>query len=99
MPNPTRSRKDRPPEVKRGHIPVRTCLVCMRKRPKGELARLGLDAHSGRVVEDTRATMPGRGAYACRECLPRLRLDRRMQRAFRNRAKQVCVTDVPILEQ
>ncbi len=76
---------------KRGHIPVRTCLACMRKKPKGELVRLGLDPESGRVLTDPRGRMKGRGGYACRECLPDLRLHRRIQRAFRNRAKQLCV--------
>jgi len=70
---------------------VRTCLGCMRKRPKGELVRLGLDPESGRVLMDTGATMKGRGGYACRECLPDLRLNRRIQRAFRNAAKQLFV--------
>lgn len=79
--------------MKRGHIPVRTCLVCMRKRPKAELARLGLDAENGRILEDRRGKMTGRGGYACRECLPGLRLDRRIQRAFRNRAKEICVPE------
>ena len=76
---------------KSGQIPVRTCLACMRKKPKGELVRLGLDPESGRVLMDTKATMKGRGGYACRECLPDLRLNRRIQRAFRNGAKQLCV--------
>jgi predicted RNA-binding protein YlxR (DUF448 family) len=63
----------------------------MRKKPKGELVRLGLDPESGDVLMDTGATMKGRGGYACMECLPDLRLNRRIQRAFRNRAKQLCV--------
>ncbi|MFZ0944380.1 MAG: YlxR family protein [Syntrophobacteraceae bacterium] len=70
---------------------MRTCLVCMRKKPKGELVRLGLDPESGRVLMDIKATMKGRGGYACLECLPDLRLNRRIQRAFRNGAKQLFV--------
>jgi predicted RNA-binding protein YlxR (DUF448 family) len=70
---------------------VRTCLACMRKRPKVELVRLGLDSQSGRVLLDPRARMKGRGGYACRECVPDLRLDKRIRRAFRNGAKQLCV--------
>ncbi|MGC9194581.1 MAG: DUF448 domain-containing protein [Syntrophobacteraceae bacterium] len=72
--------------------------MCMRKRPRVELIRLGLDAENGRVLEDRQAKMKGRGAYACCECLCALRLDRRMQRAFRNRAREVCVLNVPHLE-
>jgi predicted RNA-binding protein YlxR (DUF448 family) len=70
----------------------------MKKRPRQELARLGLEAHSGRILHDTGGDMMGRGAYACPECLSALRLDKRMQRAFRNRAKQICVADVPVLK-
>ncbi|MFZ0930444.1 MAG: YlxR family protein [Syntrophobacteraceae bacterium] len=70
---------------------MRTCLACMRKKPKGELVRLGLDPESGRVLMDAKGPMKGRGGYACRECLPDLRLNRRIQRAFRNRAEQICV--------
>jgi predicted RNA-binding protein YlxR (DUF448 family) len=40
---------------------------------------------------DAKGTMEGRGGYACRECLPDLRLNRRIQRAFRNGAKQLFV--------
>ncbi|MGC8491216.1 MAG: DUF448 domain-containing protein [Syntrophobacteraceae bacterium] len=69
--------------------------MCKCKRPKAELARLGLDAQSGRIVEDPRAKCTGRGAYACRECLPGLRLDRRLQRAFRNKAKEINVPKGP----
>jgi predicted RNA-binding protein YlxR (DUF448 family) len=63
----------------------------MRKKPKADLVRLGLEPESGRVLTDAKGTMKGRGGYACRECLPDLRLNKRIQRAFRNRAKQICV--------
>ena len=85
---------------KSGQIPVRTCLACMRKKPKGELVRLGLDPESGRVLMDAEGTMKGRGGYACRECLPDLRLNRRIQRAFRNEAKQLrTVQDLPLKKE
>jgi predicted RNA-binding protein YlxR (DUF448 family) len=71
----------------------------MRKKPKGELVRLFLDPESGLVLIDAKATMEGRGGYACRECLPDLRLNRRIQRAFRNGVKQLCVAqDIDIKE-
>ncbi len=63
----------------------------MRKKPKGELVRLGLDPESGRILMDTKATMKGRGGYACRECVADLRFNRRIQRAFGNEARQLCV--------
>lgn len=84
---------------KRGHIPVRTCLACMCKKPKSELVRLGMDRESGRIVMDGWAKMEGRGGYACRECLPGLRFDRRVQRAFRNRARGLCVAQELPLEK
>jgi predicted RNA-binding protein YlxR (DUF448 family) len=49
------------------------------------LNRLALDEEN-MIVFDRRQRMPGRGAYACSECLPRLRYDKRFGRAFRNRA-------------
>jgi predicted RNA-binding protein YlxR (DUF448 family) len=61
----------------------------MHKKPKAEMIRLGLDPETGRVVPDTRGRMHGRGGYACRKCLPELRFNRRIQRAFRGRAKEL----------
>jgi len=84
---------------KRGHIPVRTCLACMRKKPKGQLVRLCLDPENGRVLADIHARMKGRGGYACRECLPGLRLNRRIQRAFRNGARQLSLTEDVFLDK
>jgi predicted RNA-binding protein YlxR (DUF448 family) len=63
----------------------------MGKKPKKELMRLGLDEQSGRILTDPRGRMTGRGGYACRGCLADLRLDKRVRRAFRHRANQLCV--------
>jgi predicted RNA-binding protein YlxR (DUF448 family) len=65
----------------------------MRKRPKGDLIRLCLDPETGRVLADSAGRMKGRGGYACRECLLGLRLNRRIQRAFRNRVEMLAVTE------
>jgi predicted RNA-binding protein YlxR (DUF448 family) len=65
----------------------------MRKRPKGDLIRLCLDPESGLVVADIAGRMKGRGGYACRECLPGLRVNRRIQRAFRNRVVRLALTE------
>jgi predicted RNA-binding protein YlxR (DUF448 family) len=65
----------------------------MSKKPKGELIRLCLDPGSGWVLIDVHARMKGRGGYACRECLPGLRLNRRIQKAFRNGARQLGLTE------
>jgi uncharacterized protein len=66
---------------------MRTCLVCRGKRPKAELLRLALEEQL--VCEDLGQVMPGRGAYVCRRsnCLSQLRFDRRLQRAFRGKAR------------
>ena len=71
----------------------------MRKKPKGELIRLYLDPVSGRVLPDIPAREKGRGGYACPECLPGLRLNRRIQRAFRNGARQLSLTEDVFLDK
>ena len=43
--------------------------------------------------------MKGRGGYACLECLPGLRLNRRIQRAFRNGAKQLSLAQDVTIEE
>ncbi|MFZ2448848.1 MAG: YlxR family protein [Syntrophobacteraceae bacterium] len=73
------------------HTPVRTCLVCMSKRPGPDMVRLALEAETGRVVPDVGRRMQGRGAYACAECLDNLRLNKRVQRAFRGAARELCL--------
>ncbi len=49
--------------VGRRHEPVRTCIVCRRKKNKRELVRLALTDDV--VVVDLKQKMPGRGAYVC----------------------------------
>lgn len=67
----------------KGHVPIRTCVSCGTKRPKGELVRLKLDA-DGRIVRDTSGSGGGRGAYVCRNgrCTEALRRGR-LARVFR----------------
>ncbi len=62
--------------------PIRTCLGCRRRRPKGEMLRLVRGA-DGRVSADAQAS--GRGAYVCRdpECLGRALKPARLAHAFR----------------
>jgi predicted RNA-binding protein YlxR (DUF448 family) len=75
--------------VNRDYVPIRTCLVCMRKNPKRELIRLALDPEKGCILPDNRQRMKGRGGYVCRECFPNLRFNKRIQRAFRNKADEL----------
>jgi len=48
--------------LKAGHIPIRMCVVCRKKKPKDELLRFRADgvAPGGSPAE-------GRGMYLCRE--------------------------------
>jgi uncharacterized protein len=72
--------------VERGHIPVRTCVVCGGKSAKTALLRTALTARERLVVLDRTQCMSGRGAYVCPECLPRLRFTKRVRKAFRDGA-------------
>ena len=62
--------------------PIRTCLGCRRRRPKGEMLRL-VRAANGSIRVDV--TGPGRGAYVCRdpECRERALKPARLAHAFR----------------
>jgi predicted RNA-binding protein YlxR (DUF448 family) len=68
------------------HVPTRTCLVCRARREKKRLVRLAVDRSTSQIVLDDRQWLPGRGAYVCEECVPRLSFSNRVRRAFRNRA-------------
>ncbi|HXZ98977.1 MAG TPA: YlxR family protein [Candidatus Binatia bacterium] len=78
---------DRPPRGEgSGHVPLRSCVGCRRKRPKQELIRLAVDP-LGTVILDAPARAPGRGAYLCRdngvECLKAARRRRSLSRSLR----------------
>ncbi|MBF6595199.1 MAG: YlxR family protein [Thermaceae bacterium] len=45
------------------HIPIRQCMACRERRPKGELLRIVL-GESGPTIDPT-GRKPGRGAYIC----------------------------------
>ena len=45
------------------HVPIRMCVACRRRRPKGELLRI-LVTEEGFVI-DPSGKRPGRGAYVC----------------------------------
>ena len=68
----------------RGHIPIRTCISCGKKRSKQDLIRLVLDAN-GQIVRDDSGRGKGRGAYICasENCIERSGKDGRLKRAFR----------------
>jgi len=77
---------------KRGHVPVRTCAGCRKRRAKVELIRLVLN-DEGQLSVDRRQRLPGRGVYLCQrpECLERAMKKRGLMRGLRGRFRQ----DVP----
>jgi len=48
---------------------------------------MGLDPETKCIVPDRDRRLAGRGAYVCPDCLPRLRLTKRVQKAFRDKAE------------
>ena len=66
------------------HIPQRTCVVCRRKRDKGELIRI-VKGSDGTIVLDTDGKAQGRGAYICSDgdCAERAVSKRLLNRAFK----------------
>jgi predicted RNA-binding protein YlxR (DUF448 family) len=47
------------------YVPMRRCLGCMKSRPKAEMLRIAIS--EGDLVVDSRAVLPGRGVYLCRD--------------------------------
>ena len=72
--------------MSRGHVPLRTCVVCSAKTDKRALVRI-VRSPSGSVEVDATGRLPGRGAYLChsRDCwevaLKKNRLDHRLKSA------------------
>ncbi|MBI2855439.1 MAG: YlxR family protein [Chloroflexi bacterium] len=50
--------------MNRGHIPLRSCLICGAKTGKRELVRI-VRTSSGRIQVDATGKLSGRGAYLC----------------------------------
>ena len=59
------------------HVPIRMCVACRRRRPKGELLRI-LVTEEGFVI-DPSGKRPGRGAYVCPDS-PECRSEKRLRR-------------------
>jgi len=58
--------------MRRGHVPLRTCLGCGRKGPQAEMLRFIVAG--GTLVADQRFTLAGRGIYCCNHTTCRERL-------------------------
>ena len=48
------------------HVPIRMCLICGQRRPKGELLRI-VRKTDGSVTLDEGERINGRGCYVCTE--------------------------------
>jgi predicted RNA-binding protein YlxR (DUF448 family) len=69
----------------RGHIPMRTCIVCGARRSKKELIRLAVD-EEGQLLRDEFGKRQGRGAYICerKSCQEGLSKNKRVEKAFKS---------------
>jgi len=74
---------------KGGHVPVRMCAGCRKRRPKSELIRLVLNG-KGQLSVDTEKVLPGRGVYLCWRpgCLELAIRKKGFIRGFRGRFRQ-----------
>jgi predicted RNA-binding protein YlxR (DUF448 family) len=81
--------------AKRGHISVRMCAGCRKRRPKAELIRLTLN-DQGQVVVDKEKLSAGRGVYLCpsQGCLELAIKKKGITRGFRDRSRQVVLEEV-----
>jgi predicted RNA-binding protein YlxR (DUF448 family) len=67
----------------RGHIPIRTCICCGKKRAKKELRRLVV--RESILVRDDAGNREGRGVYVCdtEACREELMKNRRLRTLMR----------------
>lgn len=68
----------------RKHVPLRSCVICQRKRPKRELIRI-VRTPEGAIEVDLKGKRSGRGAYLCAErpCWDAALLPRRLGQALK----------------
>lgn len=73
--------------MRKGHIPVRMCVVCRALRPCDELFRCVRQTGRSRIEPDPDKLLCGKGFYFCRdaECLEKLHKQRRLRRLFRDK--------------
>lgn len=69
---------------KKSYGPIRTCIVCGKKKVKQELIRLVVD-QDNQVIADMKGTSKGRGAYICRNkpCAEKLTVSKKIDRVFK----------------
>lgn len=81
--------------AKKGHVPVRMCAGCRKRRPKAELIRLVLN-DNGQLVVDREKVLSGRGVYICpfSGCLELAIKKRGFIRGFRGQFRQIVPEEV-----
>ena len=59
---------------RKGHIPIRMCVGCLKKKKKGEMNRF-VQSSDKLVIMDGKKNLPGRGFYLCPDaaCLKKAR--------------------------
>ncbi len=70
------------------HIPIRECIACGGKFPKGEMLRIA--EHGGLISPDRSGKCGGRGAYVCKKesCMEIAIARKKLNRAFRKTVQQ-----------
>ena len=63
---------------KKGHIPIRMCIGCLKKKEEREMIRF-IQSSDRLVIMDAKKNLPGRGFYLCPDaaCLKKARTKKR----------------------
>ncbi|MFN3368102.1 MAG: YlxR family protein [Thermus sp.] len=75
-------------------LPIRMCVACRRRRPKGELLRILLMPEGFRL--DPTGKLPGRGAYVCPDN-PECWTEKKLRRFAGGRAKALSKALISLL--
>ncbi len=81
--------------MKKGHVPIRTCVGCRQKRPAGEMVRIKA-LGDAIVIAHGKDSLPGRGCYLCpaARCVEAALKKGRIARALRREG-----VDIPSKEE
>ncbi|MFH0957792.1 MAG: YlxR family protein [Pseudomonadota bacterium] len=71
--------------MKKGHIPIRTCIACRNKRPASEMIRLAV-LERALIETNRKMNLSGRGCYICplEVCAEKASKKRLLQKALRS---------------
>ncbi len=70
--------------MKKGHIPLRKCIVCQGMFPKAELIRMVISKKDKKIYLDLEGKKSGKGVYLCprRECLETFLKNKKYRKRF-----------------